>query len=253
MAQKTKAQLITAIDALYTDCGTECITVEEVNIFEKDKVDSYTGQVIDITKAALTTAIANSEIEIGTRYRIIDATEGVIWVYGVDANVISTNAQLEGTYDGSSWGPGAIGTYSLADDLFLANSKSFDITFTNPSEIQACASTPLQIVVAPTGKKVVPLTAFFSVEGGTTDYNFPNGTILTDSLGGISMITFAVVFINSVIEPAQSLNSERTGSFSSLTDFRFRGNGIFLSQYLEDATQGDRNVRIWGTYAELKA
>ncbi len=118
MSQKTKAQLITAIDALYTDCGIQCITVNEVNTFEKDKVDSYAGQVIDITKAALATAITNSTIEIGTRYRITDAAQGVIWVYGVDANVISTNAQLEGDYDGSTFAGSGFGTYNLELDKF---------------------------------------------------------------------------------------------------------------------------------------
>lgn len=41
MAQKTKAQLVAEIDAIYVNCGTECITPEEVNTFEKDKTDSY--------------------------------------------------------------------------------------------------------------------------------------------------------------------------------------------------------------------
>lgn len=41
MAQKNKSQLVAEIDAIYVDCGTECITPEAVNTFEKDKTDSY--------------------------------------------------------------------------------------------------------------------------------------------------------------------------------------------------------------------
>lgn len=41
MAQKNKSQLVAEIDAIYVDCGTECITPEAVNAFEKDKTDSY--------------------------------------------------------------------------------------------------------------------------------------------------------------------------------------------------------------------
>jgi len=73
---------------------------------------------IDTTKTALATLITNSEITIGAKYRITDAVQGVIWVWGVDANVISTNAALEGDYDGTTSTVGSWGDYDLATDTF---------------------------------------------------------------------------------------------------------------------------------------
>jgi hypothetical protein len=73
---------------------------------------------IDTTKTALATLITNSEITIGAKYRITNATAGVIWVWGVDANVISTNAALEGDYDGTTSTVGSWGDYDLATDTF---------------------------------------------------------------------------------------------------------------------------------------
>lgn len=74
---------------------------------------------IDTTVAGLATLITNSEITIGARYRITDATAGVIWVWGIDANVISTNAALEGDYDGTTFTVGDWGRYKLDADFFF--------------------------------------------------------------------------------------------------------------------------------------
>jgi hypothetical protein len=76
---------------------------------------------IDTTKTALATLITNSEITIGAKYRITDAVQGVIWVWGVDANVISTNAALEGDYDGTTSTVGSWGDYDLVNDFYMPN------------------------------------------------------------------------------------------------------------------------------------
>lgn len=78
-------------------------------------------QVIDILKADLIQAITDSEVNIQARYRITDSTQGVISIYGVDTNVITTNAFLEGTWDGTTFTAGQWGLYDLSNDKFYGN------------------------------------------------------------------------------------------------------------------------------------
>jgi hypothetical protein len=121
MAIKTRAQLIAANDALFTANGAKEITGPLVNTFEGDFIDSVAlpAELFkDITKAALATAITNSEIIIGTRYRITDATAGVVVVWGIDSDVISTFGYVEGNYDGATWTISRVGNYDLENDVF---------------------------------------------------------------------------------------------------------------------------------------
>ena len=254
MAQKTKAELVAEIDAIYVDCGTQCITPETVNAFEKDKVDSYAGQVIDITKAALIAAIADSEVEIGTRYRITDATGGVVWVWGVDANVISSNAVKEGTYDGSTLTAGSFGNYDLANDLFIYSGVlSFDVLLTNAQEIAACGSTPIPLISAPSGYKIQCLTVFIAVSGGTTDYDFIESTTICDSNLEPCMLIVSIDLTGVSLSPRAGLNAVGQNCFTPLSSFLYNGDSLHLYQNGGDATEGDRNVRVWGTYVLLPA
>jgi len=83
------------------------------------KVDNTENPLsIDITNANLDTAITNSAIQIGVRYRVTNASPSVVWIWGIDANVVSTQAQLEGDWDGTTWTQGAFGSYDVAGNVF---------------------------------------------------------------------------------------------------------------------------------------
>jgi hypothetical protein len=83
------------------------------------KVDNTENPLsIDITNANLDTAITNSAIQIGVKYRVTDCPQGVVWIWGIDANVVSTQAQLEGDWDGTTWTQGAFGSYDVASNTF---------------------------------------------------------------------------------------------------------------------------------------
>jgi len=62
--------------------------------------------------------IANSLIQIGVRYRVVSGGS-VFWVFGIAANKVSTQAQLEGTDDGTTWTQGAFGSYDVATGFFI--------------------------------------------------------------------------------------------------------------------------------------
>lgn len=130
MAIKTRAQLIAANDALFTANGAKEITGPLVNEFNDDFIDSVAlpAELFkDITKAALATAITNSQIIIGTRYRITDATAGVVVVWGIDADVISTFGYVEGNYDGSTWTKSKPGNYQLVADFFMPTDNTYSV------------------------------------------------------------------------------------------------------------------------------
>ena len=78
---------------------------------------------IDITNANLITAITNSEIEIGVKYRVLDCPQGVVWIWGIDANVVSRFAALEGDWDGTDYVQGMAGTYDVATNTFTEQGR----------------------------------------------------------------------------------------------------------------------------------
>jgi hypothetical protein len=86
-----------------------------------DLTNAAPVQTQDITRADLTTLISTSAITgSNVQYRITDAGAGVIRVYGIAANEIDTLAFLEGSWDGTTWVAGQVGTYNLATDTFTA-------------------------------------------------------------------------------------------------------------------------------------
>jgi hypothetical protein len=80
---------------------------------------------IDITNANLITAITNSTIQIGVKYRVLDCPQGVVWIWGIDANVVSRFAALEGDWDGTNYVQGLAGTYDVTTNLFLEQGRFF--------------------------------------------------------------------------------------------------------------------------------
>ena len=93
--------------------------------------------IIDIARAALQALIAGSTVGINKWYRITDATPAPIIVRGVAADEISTEAQLEGTFDGSTTTYGGFGTYDIASNDFKGtiynNLNSFVYNGVDPS------------------------------------------------------------------------------------------------------------------------
>ncbi len=126
MAVKTRAQLQTANTTLFGN-GKD-LRGDDEQAFNADLNDSIalpSELFKDITKAQLATAITNATIIVGTRYRITDATDGVVVVWGIDSNVISTNAYIEGNYDGSTWTISKTGNYKLDVDWFIPTDNTY--------------------------------------------------------------------------------------------------------------------------------
>ncbi len=88
------------------------------------KVDNTENPLsIDITNANLITAITNSAIQIGVKYRVTNAIGGVVWIWGIDANVVSRFAVREGDWDGTNYVQGLAGTYSVSTNTFTEQGR----------------------------------------------------------------------------------------------------------------------------------
>jgi hypothetical protein len=136
MAQKTRAELTTENNSSFPNNTAGAITPAIHRTFNQDFIDSValsTELFQDILKADLIQAITDSEIIIGTRYRITDATAGVVVVWGIDADVISTFGYVEGNYDGSTWTKSKPGNYQLATDFFIPTDNTYSGAPSNPN------------------------------------------------------------------------------------------------------------------------
>lgn len=288
MAQKNKSQLVAEIDAIYVDCGTECITPEAVNAFEKDKTDSYailnedndfsgvgtwTKQIREHKGANITVGSTLTLTNDGNYFHVTGASTSITSIttrqHGTRVSFYFVNSQTL-THSTSLRLPNAIdydvrageiiefvsegsGNWRFKSTSLSQSIKSFDVTITDTSAIQGCGSTPIELVVASSGKKIQALTAFVEISGGSADYDFIDMAAITDSLATPCMGTVQFDYSAVTIIPMPVLNSVSTNAFCPLPDFRFIGDGLYLSQSPNDATTGDRQVRVWGTYIEMPA
>ena len=96
----------------------------EVNIPKPDPIT-------DITRSALQALITGSTVQPLMWYRITDATPAPIIVRGISASEISTEAHLEGTFDGSTTTYGGFGTYDIVSDSWQGTiyNKDKSLTF----------------------------------------------------------------------------------------------------------------------------
>ncbi len=83
-------------------------------------VPSGIATVIDIDKASFIGLFPGFEVDPKACYRITDATQGVVRVYGVTTGTSTAAAFLEGSWDGSVLTDGAWGNYNVGTDTFTA-------------------------------------------------------------------------------------------------------------------------------------
>lgn len=74
--------------------------------------------IISILRTDLDSAILASLVTPNVIYCITDASPAPIYVKGVDVDKISTEAELQGTFDGSATTYGGFGTYDISNDLW---------------------------------------------------------------------------------------------------------------------------------------
>ena len=137
MAVKTRAQLKTANANLFQNNLLGNIEASDEKAYNDDEIDSFSlnSELFqDVTKSALAALIAGSEILNGTRYRITNATAGVVVVWGIDSNVISTNAYIEGNWDGSTFSISKTGNYKLNTDWFIPTDNIYAVAPTTAED-----------------------------------------------------------------------------------------------------------------------
>jgi hypothetical protein len=238
MAQKTRAQIQTANAALFTANGAKAITGPLEKAFNEDFADSvafFADITEDITVTPLRTLVDDGEIQIGKKYRITDATAGVVWVWGVDSNVVSSNAALEGTWDGTTLTVGAWGYYDLENDVGYFNlfdNLSSDGPFIATFSVDGIGFTSVFIsnyTYASNGRVLTVSVngniTFSSVSQGVLTIPIPSGFIVGDTFVGYSVTFRDQTFQASLTEcnveknDGSSINWTIDGSTNGAYDF----------------------------------
>lgn len=87
-------------------------------LVNSNAVYDFAMTVVNITNAALNTACSGGTVNAKAMYRVTDAAQGVVRVWGKSATQVSCAAFLEGSADGSTYLEGEWGNYDLSVDLF---------------------------------------------------------------------------------------------------------------------------------------
>lgn len=93
-------------------------------------VYDFSMTVVNITNAALNTLCSGGTVNAKAMYRVTDAAQGVVRVWGKSSTQVSCAAFLEGSADGSTYLEGEWGNYDLSVDLFAGQYPSGKLTIT---------------------------------------------------------------------------------------------------------------------------
>lgn len=93
-------------------------------------VYDFSMTVVNITNAALNTLCSGGTVNAKAMYRVTDAAQGIVRVWGKSATQVSCAAFLEGSADGSTYLEGEWGNYDLSVDLFAGQYPSGKLTIT---------------------------------------------------------------------------------------------------------------------------
>jgi len=110
--------LALTVDSTPTDGSANLVSSNGVFDAIAASVNPNTATVINITYAALTAAVTAGTLIAKAQYRVTDAAQGIVRVWGVSASTLSASAFLEGLSDNSNYFPGAWGNYDVGADIF---------------------------------------------------------------------------------------------------------------------------------------
>jgi len=122
--------LALTVDSTPTDGSANLVSSNGVFDAIAASVNPNTATVINITYAALTAAVTAGTLIAKAQYRVTDAAQGIVRVWGVSASTLSASAFLEGLSDNSNYFPGAWGNYDVGADIFTADLITESGTYT---------------------------------------------------------------------------------------------------------------------------
>ena len=134
----------------------------------------------------------------------------------------------------------------------------FDVTITDTAAIQAMKTEPI-VLVADDGVSYLQLIAATILvnNDGTTDYDFTGyAGIISTADGNFRAIT-ASWYVNNTSDPIE-IQRDVFGPVATYnlqvytrTSQNNNSGGLALSAFGTDATEGDRTIRVYGTYAKF--
>jgi len=113
--------LALTVDSTPTDGSSNLVSSNGVFDAIAASVNANAATVINITYAALTAAVSAGTLIPKAQYRVTDAADGIVRVWGVSASTLSASAFLEGLSDNSNYFPGAWGNYDVGADIFTGD------------------------------------------------------------------------------------------------------------------------------------
>jgi hypothetical protein len=131
----------------------------------------------------------------------------------------------------------------------------FDVTITDTAAIQGMATNPI-LLVEDDGVSYLQLIAatILMIDDGTTDYDFPDyaGIIGTNSS---NLRAYTASYNLSGSGHISTENFGQAGTYNLQLYTRLSQNdnlgGLALAAFGADATEGDRTIRVYGTYTKF--
>jgi hypothetical protein len=131
----------------------------------------------------------------------------------------------------------------------------FDVTITDTAAIQGMATNPI-LLVEDDGVSYLQLIAatILMIDDGTTDYDFTGyaGIISTNS-SNFRAFTSSYTLTTTAEISVEVFNDVGTYNLQLYTRTSQNDNsgGLALKAFGADATEGDRTIRVYGTYTKL--
>lgn len=206
-------------------------------------VYDFAAPVINITNAALNTACSGGTINLRAMYRVTDAAQGVVRIWGKSATQATCAAFLEGAADGSTYLEGAWGNYDLSVDLFTPQYPSsletvvptvtgsgdvddFSVMFTKQGNTVTAFGFTRVFNVADTETTTtvaLPIPAAYApaanFTGGFQVYGGANSTQLNSAAGDVQGITLSSIIGTKSIQIGLELQSAASGDFETAVSF----------------------------------
>jgi hypothetical protein len=206
-------------------------------------VYDFAAPVINITNAALNTACSGGTINPRAMYRVTDAAQGVVRIWGKSATQASCAAFLEGSADGSTYLEGAWGNYDLSVDLFTPQYPSsletivptvtgsgsvddFSVMFTKQGNTVTAigfsrsfnvadteTTTTVALTIPAAYAPAVNFTGGFQVYGGA------NSAQLSSSAGAVGTVALSSVTGTKNIQIDLGLQAAASGDFETAVSF----------------------------------
>lgn len=135
------------------------------------------------------------------------------------------------------------------------NPLSFDVTITDTAAIQAMNSVPIQLVADDGGLFQLVTGTIEMNSDGDTSYDFEGYLAIVSGGGNILALTVdwtgANVATGTLTPYTIDANGPGTYNLTKVSRSDNNSGGLYLSGFGADATEGNRSIRVYGTYAKF--